>query len=636
MATVCSEAYITPVIYQWRQTLCCTTNTGAFWKLQLSMVPGLRGRGISTSSVARLMQPPQRGTTASSQYKGLVTARVPGKRNQYCEFHKDQHYLFSQVAYRREFSVMFENKCAIFSCGDMNKVKVGALAVSWYHQIHRFFPVEDAPNMPDHDFPVPGYLLIPSGYMKKPSQGGQIMFLEGEDMTEYRDEWLNDTCSMSISTAQYMAGSSRAQPQPQEQESLQQTSPGASLPLTTISTTCITTIGSSTEVSIWVNRRTRSSQTTTLCVEVSEGNSVQHISVSTSASITPGTSQTSTPGTSQSITSSTAPCMIRDSHDWPHFKVPHTGSTTVCLRSTQFHSSTCEMHIHDLKPILEAVVSERKTVVTLIVDGGPDWNTSSLLNALYFMQLWKACNLDTLCVTFAARYSAYNPIKHPWSVLSKKLLPRVIARLPTTSVAFQKTREKRKSLRYLTTPLNRLSMFTGTKLYLMAFPSFLSPSNAVTTLQAITTKFTGSWKLLWRKLVMVPLTQSFWISSSFCLSMLTGTTIKSYFSNVMRVPAVTAQRILWEQQGCFCFWRNERWSYSTPCPVRTTKGTFAHSLRCATRNQNYPIQIYTFPLMTVTFVAAPIAWNLCFCPRLRRKDIFKCTTRRGTSQWSWP
>jgi hypothetical protein len=73
-------------------------------------------------------------------------------------------------------------------------------------------------------------------------------------------------------------------------------------------------------------------------------------------------------------------------------------------------------------PLIRAVVSEGKTVVTLIVDGGPDWSASSLLNSLYFMRLWKTCNLDMLCVTsFAARYSAYNPIEHLWSVLSKKL-----------------------------------------------------------------------------------------------------------------------------------------------------------------------------------------------------------------------
>eukprot|EP00731_Ephydatia_muelleri_P006878 Em0003g1126a len=149
-------------------------------------------------------KPPRHGTRASLRYKGQVAARVPGKRNQYREFHTDQHYLFAQVAYRREFSVMFENECALFSCDDMNKIKVGALAVSRYHQIQRFFPVDDVPNVPDHDFPVPGYLLIPSGYMrlvKKPSPTANAMYLEGEDMTEYRDDGLNDTCTMSLATA---------------------------------------------------------------------------------------------------------------------------------------------------------------------------------------------------------------------------------------------------------------------------------------------------------------------------------------------------------------------------------------------------------------------------------------------------
>ena len=45
----------------------------------LHTVPGLRERGFSGTSVARLMQPPRRGTIASSRYKGLLAARVPGK-----------------------------------------------------------------------------------------------------------------------------------------------------------------------------------------------------------------------------------------------------------------------------------------------------------------------------------------------------------------------------------------------------------------------------------------------------------------------------------------------------------------------------------------------------------------------------
>ena len=42
----------------------------------------------------------------------------------------------------------------------MNKLKVGPLAVSRYHQISRFFPTEDTPNVPDHEFPNPGYLQL--------------------------------------------------------------------------------------------------------------------------------------------------------------------------------------------------------------------------------------------------------------------------------------------------------------------------------------------------------------------------------------------------------------------------------------------------------------------------------------------
>lgn len=46
---------------------------------------------------------------------------------------------------------MFSDEACLFSC-DINKLKVGPPSVSHYHQISRFFPVEDKPNVPDHDF----------------------------------------------------------------------------------------------------------------------------------------------------------------------------------------------------------------------------------------------------------------------------------------------------------------------------------------------------------------------------------------------------------------------------------------------------------------------------------------------------
>ena len=90
---------------------------------------------------------------------------------------------------------MFSSECAIFSCNDMNKIKVGALALSRYHQIERFYPTEDAPNVPDLDYPVPGYLLIPSGYMCLLHKDGvSVSDKNDPEVVEYQEPSLNDSC----------------------------------------------------------------------------------------------------------------------------------------------------------------------------------------------------------------------------------------------------------------------------------------------------------------------------------------------------------------------------------------------------------------------------------------------------------
>ena len=47
----------------------------------------------------------------------------------------------------------------------MNKLHVGTPAVSKYHQLKRFFLSDEGPDFADHDFPLRGYLITPSGYM---------------------------------------------------------------------------------------------------------------------------------------------------------------------------------------------------------------------------------------------------------------------------------------------------------------------------------------------------------------------------------------------------------------------------------------------------------------------------------------
>ena len=138
----------------------------------LEVVPGLKqDGGISRDTIHRLTVAPRKNSTRAQRYKGLIDARVPGKQNQYREESLNQHFLFARVAYREEFTSMFCKEAQFYSCDDMNKLRMGpATAVSRCHQIYRFFMSNDAPNVGDHDFPNPGYLLVPSGYMSLSSR----------------------------------------------------------------------------------------------------------------------------------------------------------------------------------------------------------------------------------------------------------------------------------------------------------------------------------------------------------------------------------------------------------------------------------------------------------------------------------
>ena len=45
-----------------------------------------------------------------------------------------------------EFVSQCNDEIVAFSCGDMNKINIGIMAVSRYHKIRRFFLSGDAPN----------------------------------------------------------------------------------------------------------------------------------------------------------------------------------------------------------------------------------------------------------------------------------------------------------------------------------------------------------------------------------------------------------------------------------------------------------------------------------------------------------
>ena len=131
----------------------------------LETVPGLKEKGISRTSVHQLLLPPRQKTLNANRYHGVVPAKVPGKRNAAAQDHAHVQHCASQVNLAMEFAADHQDEVMAFSCDDMNKIQIGSMAVSRYHQIRRFFVVGDEPNYPDHDFPVKNNKIIPSGYL---------------------------------------------------------------------------------------------------------------------------------------------------------------------------------------------------------------------------------------------------------------------------------------------------------------------------------------------------------------------------------------------------------------------------------------------------------------------------------------
>ena len=81
------------------------------------------------------------------------------------------HEYFAMASVVRQMCAEFPDEAVIFSCDSKAKVHIGGQAVSRYHQIRTFFPSDDTPHYSDHDFPVPGCLIEPDGFLLLKSKG---------------------------------------------------------------------------------------------------------------------------------------------------------------------------------------------------------------------------------------------------------------------------------------------------------------------------------------------------------------------------------------------------------------------------------------------------------------------------------
>ncbi|VDI30459.1 Hypothetical predicted protein [Mytilus galloprovincialis] len=129
-------------------------------------IPGLKERGIHKTTVHHMLAPPDKRLKSSSTvYKQEIDAKLCSKQNNIRKEDANSHFYSTRVKYSMEFASKYSNDCVLLSCDNKNKIHIGTLAVSRYHQLRRFYPSGDRPDFPDHDFPFPGYLITPCGYM---------------------------------------------------------------------------------------------------------------------------------------------------------------------------------------------------------------------------------------------------------------------------------------------------------------------------------------------------------------------------------------------------------------------------------------------------------------------------------------
>ena len=104
-----------------------------------------------------------------------------------------------------------------------------------------------------------------------------------------------------------------------------------------------------------------------------------------------------------------------------HLDTPYSGHCYLRIRSHKYNSTTAATHITDLYDIL-AHHKQTKSVYMFLADGDPDFNPSHIANNLSYYWLFKKLDADILAVmTYAARYSAFDPIEQCWSPLSNTL-----------------------------------------------------------------------------------------------------------------------------------------------------------------------------------------------------------------------
>lgn len=427
----------------------------------LENVPGLKDHGLSETTVRYLFRPKKKGTLTAERYKCVIDASVPRKDNSFRKDNMDAHYLLSRIKLRREMAAYFPDEWSVLSVDSMNKIRYGTLAVSRYHQIRKIYMADDKPKYLDHDFPLP-YKTIPDGIMILTKQDNDDFFLEdsylnasvynGGKLTELEakidtiadqrkrlekalfraaytleDETVDIFKSISeLPSAeiikskeglQKMLFEELFQKEIDERELLSSETLDKALSYLGLKYQVKFVLYNGIEVKPKVIGQTLCPKHLIVKAAYFDGSSWCFFHLSK----VDDPEHLQTCGGIE-IMEDTNLDTNQDKSGRDHVNYPHSGPSLVYLRNNFFHGNTCLEHINDLFPICRESVKKGKTIMTLLADGGPDYNPNGYKNELLYAELWKRSGLDQLSVMCnAAGWSAMNPIEHLWSPLSSSL-----------------------------------------------------------------------------------------------------------------------------------------------------------------------------------------------------------------------
>ena len=160
---------------------------------------------ISKSKIHYLLKPANESTRDAARHKDCLDVRVGVKS---CDISKDNvnaHEYFATVSVVYQMCAEYPDEAVIFSCDSKAKVHIGGQAVSRYHQIRTFFPSDDVPHYHDHDFPVPGYLIEPDGFLMLKSHRDKKIIKDSLDRDVIQTPatgplWVYNRCVKNTST----------------------------------------------------------------------------------------------------------------------------------------------------------------------------------------------------------------------------------------------------------------------------------------------------------------------------------------------------------------------------------------------------------------------------------------------------